>query len=230
MGVLGLDLTHFGPLGVPEPGFGPFLPYFGGSCLDLGNFCPILGVLLFYFDPFQEFWAWIWPILGLFWGFWAWIWAISVLFRGFWIWLWAISFLFREFWAWIWAISGPFRQFWAWVWPMLSLFGDSGPGFGPFWALWKVLDLDLVHVEPYEGAGPAISVLFWPIWAFSGVLVLDLYSVRGNQEAGRMVIWEQGAQKLGKGSREQQEIWKRSKRNYQGARGKIKKEAGSKER
>ena len=37
------------------------------------------------------------------------------------------------------------------------------------------------------------------------------------------VIWEQGAQKLGKGSREQQNIrkWSKSKRNYQGARGKI---------
>ncbi len=49
--------------------------------------------------------------------------------------------------------------------------------------------------------------------------------------AGNMenVIWEQGAQKFGKWSREQQKLGNgaRSKRNYQGARGKIEKEQGA---
>ncbi len=67
-------------------------------------------------------------------------------------------------------------------------------------------------------------------------------AVRGNQGAGRMaletqgskeqnVIWEQRAQKFGKGSREQQKMGNgaRNKRNYKGAIwGKIKKEQGAK--
>ena len=45
-GVLGLDLTHFGPfLGVLGLDLAHFCPILGVLGLDLGNFCPNSGVL-----------------------------------------------------------------------------------------------------------------------------------------------------------------------------------------
>ena len=114
----------------------------------LSIFGPFLRVL----GPFWDIWAWIWSVLVLFWGFWsyfdrfqgfcAWIWPVFLVhFRGLWAWVWAIS----RIRAWIWPISRVLGLFW----PICGGFWTS------IWAISRVLDLNLSHFEGFRpGFGP----------------------------------------------------------------------------